>query len=91
MTYEIQKYNYAEQKKLIKVCNKEKLNLIGWKKTDLSKSWFDRNKNNKKMNELQNNVRSFFRKDDSNDILWTTFKKYKLKHTFFSEVNNNCN
>lgn len=80
LTYEVQKYNYEEQKKLIKVCEKEKLNLIGWKKTDLSKAWFDRNKKSKKMNELQNNISNFFRsyaKSNNNEIIWTTFKQYK--------------
>lgn len=77
---EPQVYDYKFTKSLINVCNNEKLNSIGEKRTSLSVSWFNRNKKSYEMVKLQNNIRNFFRscKDIKNkEILWTTFKKYK--------------
>lgn len=92
-----QKYDYGKTKQLITVCKVERLNLIGWKKTALSISWFNANKNTYKMLELQNNIRSFFRshvKTTSDKSLWTTFKEYKKyikRHGFtggFAPINS---
>lgn len=80
LTPVVQKYNYKKAKSLINVCQKEKLNSIGSKETDLSLNWFLRNKNNTKATILQNNITNFFRsyaKAGKDDILWTTFKEYK--------------
>ena len=75
-----QHYDYSRIKKMINVCDVERLNLIGWDKTALSISWFNKNKNTYKMLTLQNNIRSFFRshtKTPNKKMLWTTFKEYK--------------
>lgn len=76
-TTDSHKYNYNE---LIHIVDSEKMNLIGDRTTDLSKAWFDRNKNNVAMTQLKKNLYNFFRNirnDDSKDNLWTTFKDYK--------------
>lgn len=70
-------YNYE---KLIHILEDEKLNLIGDREYDLSKSWYERNKNNSSMKQLKNNIVNFFinkRKTKTSDNLWTTFKDYK--------------
>lgn len=70
----------TDYKNLIHIVNNEKLNLIGDRETDLSKTWFDRNEKNIVMKQLKNNVSNFFRNvrpDNSKDNLWTTFKDYK--------------
>lgn len=64
-------------KKLIHICDKDKLNSIGKKKTDLSKGWYARNKNTLLMEQLQKNTSNFFRNicgASSSQCLWTTFK-----------------
>lgn len=71
------KYNY---KKLIHILNDEKLNRIGDKEYDLSKTWYERNKNNTSMKQLKNNIVNYFinkRKTKTSQNLWTTFKDYK--------------
>lgn len=71
------KYNYSD---LVHILDNEKMNLIGDRSTDLSKTWFERNKKNVAMKQLQNNLTNFFRNirnNKSNDNLWTTFKDYK--------------
>lgn len=80
LTPEKQIYDYSKTKKLIKVCNKEKLNKIGNDDTNLSKSWFLRNKKTYKMIELQNDIYNFFRHNTQakkEEKLWTTFKEFK--------------
>ena len=70
-------YNYQE---LIHICDNEKLNLIGDRETDLSKTWYYRNKNNNSIKVLKKNISNFFRNmrnDCSSDNIWTTFKDYK--------------
>lgn len=72
-----EEYNYRE---LIHVLEDEKLNLIGDRTHDLSKSWYERNKSNKSMTQLKNNITNFFinkRKTKTSDNLWTTFRDYK--------------
>lgn len=70
-------YNYE---KLIHICEMDKMNLIGDRDTDLSKSWYSRNKNNTSIKILKNNIINFFRNirnDNSSDNIWTTFKDYQ--------------
>lgn len=71
--------NY-DYKKLIHICDVEKLNMIGDRVTDLSMSWYNRNKNNSTMLLLKNNINNFFRNvrnDCSTDNIWTTFKEFQ--------------
>lgn len=66
--------------KLIHICEKEKLNRIGGKQTDLSKSWYKRNKDNTLILQLKNNTYNFFKNvcgGKSSQCIWTTFKAYK--------------
>ena len=70
-------YNF---KRLIHILEDEKLNLIGDREFDLSKSWYDRNKNNASITQLKNNITNFFihkRQSKTVNNLWTTFKDYK--------------
>lgn len=70
-------YNYKE---LIHILEDEKLNRIGDREYDLSKTWYERNKNNASINQLKNNIVNYFinkRKSKTYDNLWTTFKDYK--------------
>ena len=70
-------YNF---KKLIHILEDEKLNLIGDREFDVSKSWYDRNKNNASITQLKNNIVNFFihkRQSRTANNLWTTFKDYK--------------
>lgn len=70
------KYDY---KKLIHICEIEKLNMIGDREADLSKTWYIRNKTNSSMMILKNNISNFFRHirtDCSSDNIWTTFKDF---------------
>lgn len=67
-------------KNLIHITDDEKLNLIGDREYDLSKSWYDRNKENDAIRQLKNYIYNYFfnkRKSKSSDNLWTTFKDYK--------------
>lgn len=70
-------YNYE---KLIHICEIDKMNMIGDRDTDLSKSWYIRNKNNTSIKVLKKNIINFFRNirdDNSSDNIWTTFKDYQ--------------
>lgn len=89
--YEDEKYNFSTEKvdykrldysKLIHICDNEKLNQIGDLEYALSKTWYDRNAENKLMSKLKNATSNYFRnhtKTKSNENLWTTFKDYKSK------------
>lgn len=71
------KYNFNE---IIHICDDEKLNRIGDREYDLSKSWYERNKNNSSVVQLKNNITNFFihkRQSKTANNLWTTFKDYK--------------
>ena len=71
--------NY-DYKQLIHICEVERMNLIGDRDSDLSKSWYTRNKSNSSMKVLKNNISNFFRNirnDNSADNIWTTFKDYQ--------------
>lgn len=66
--------------KLIHICDKEKLNRIGGKPTDLSKSWYVRNRNNALMGQLRNNTYNYFKNmcdSKSENCIWTTFKSFR--------------
>lgn len=65
---------------LIHILSNDKMNMIGDRQSDLSKTWFERNKNNVLMKQLKNNLLNFFRNircSSSEDNIWTTFKEYK--------------
>lgn len=67
----------VDYRQLIHICEKEKLNRIGGNKTDLSKAWYSRNRNNPLMVQLKNNTSNFFKHlcgSKSSDCIWTTFK-----------------
>lgn len=67
-------------KMLIHIYEDYKLNLLGDREYDLSKSWYIRNKNNAAMKQLKNNIENFFRnkrKSKTSENLWTTFKDFK--------------
>ena len=71
------KYDYS---KLIHICDLEKLNMIGDRNTDLSKSWYIRNQDNSSIKVLKKNMVNFFRNirnDCSSDNIWTTFKDFR--------------
>lgn len=70
-------YDYG---KLIHILDDEKLNRIGDREYDLSKTWYDRNKNNASIKQLKNNITNYFinrRKTKTKENMWTTFKDYK--------------
>ena len=80
------KYDYRE---LITIFDDKKLNMIGDSETALSKSWYERNKNNVLMKQLKNNTLNYFKhkltvynngiweKSCAENNLWTTFKDYQ--------------
>jgi hypothetical protein len=88
--YENKKYTFTEEKaiyntldysELIHICDTDKLNSIGDSEYALSKSWYERNQNNKLIKKLKNNVSNYFKnytKTKSNENLWTTFKDYQM-------------
>lgn len=87
------KYDYS---KLIHICDDDKLNMIGDRQTDLSFSWYKRNKDNSAMKVLKNNIYNFFyhiRTSRTNDNIWTTFKEYKdvLKGKGYTKGYLSCN
>lgn len=72
--------NTYDYKNLIHILDDEKLNRIGDREYDLSKTWYERNKNNASMKQLKNNILNYFinkRKSKTSDNLWTTFREYK--------------
>lgn len=67
-------------KKLIHICQHEKLNSIGDLPTDLSMNWYKRNRDNVVMSTLKKNVYNFFNNiqgTKSKLNLWTTFSDYE--------------
>lgn len=70
-------YNFKD---LIHILNDKKMNTIGDRETDLSKSWYLRNKSNIVMDRLKKNISTYFknrRKTKTSQNLWTTFVDYK--------------
>ncbi len=71
------KYNFKD---LIHILEDKKMNNIGDREYDLSKSWYIRNKNNIAMKRLKNNLENFFRhkrNSKSGENLWTTFADFQ--------------
>lgn len=67
-------------RKLIHIIDDEKLNRIGDREFDLTKSWYERNKDNASIIQLKNNIVNYFinkRQTKTSDNLWTTFKEYR--------------
>ena len=74
---QIIEYNFKD---LIHILEDKKMNNIGDRKYDLSKSWYLRNKNNIAIKQLKNNLVNFFlnkRNSKSSENLWTTFADFK--------------
>lgn len=72
-------YNY-DFKNLIHILDDKKLNLIGDREHDLSKNWYERNKDNASVQQLKNNIVNYFihkRGTKTSENMWTTFKEYK--------------
>lgn len=70
-------YNYHN---LIHLLEDKKLNSIGEKEYDLSKSWYKKNVDSPLIKQLRNNIVNFYinrRKTKTKYNLWTTFKDYK--------------
>lgn len=68
--------------KLIHICDNEKLNTIGERETDLSKSWYMRNcaANNYVIKKLKDNLFNYFHNimnSPTENNLWTTFSDYR--------------
>ena len=73
-------YSKYDYRKLINICDNAKLNDIGEKPHALSKTWYERNKSNTLMKQLQNNTTNYFRNilhSNSSSNIWTTFKDYQ--------------
>lgn len=69
---------------LIHIIDDVRMNSIGDREYDLSKSWYQRNANNTAIKQLKNNLINFFirkRQAKSGDCIWTTFKDYRNKLT----------
>lgn len=86
----------VDYRKLIHVCENNRLNDIGRRKNDLSKAWFTKNKNTELMSQLKNNIYNFFRNvcgAKSSQCIWTTFKQYRstLKGKGYSRGFLSCN
>lgn len=74
---QIIEYNFKD---LIHILEDKKMNNIGDREYDLSKSWYLRNKNNIAIKQLKNNLVNFFlnkRNSKSSENLWTTFADFK--------------
>lgn len=90
------RYTSYDYSKIIHICENEKLNMIGDRDSDLSFSWYSRNKNNASMKILKKNIYNFFhnvRNTNSNDYIWTTFKEYQqiLKGKGYTKGYLSCN
>lgn len=86
----VENYSFTENKEeshqvskeydqLIHICDSERMNQIGDRETDLSKGWYDRNKDGAVL-QIKRNLQNYFlrvRQAKSNDLIWTTFKDYK--------------
>jgi len=75
--YTLTEYNKdkSDIPKLINIFEDEKLNAVGSKHYDLSKSWYDKSTKTR-LNILKNNLYNYFQnkvKAKSKEILWTTF------------------
>lgn len=81
----VQRLDPADYAPLVSIVDDERLNKVGEIPQALSKSWFDRNKDNPLMKQLKNNIINFFNNRKTHtgnvattrDALWTTFKQYR--------------
>ena len=67
---------------LINIVDDEKMNMIGSRDTDLSKSWYDRNAKNGGLDVIRRNLANFYINKTGKGVdynLWTTFADYKKK------------
>ena len=66
----------------IHICDHEKLNAIGHKKTALSKNWFTQSSHSAEVDQLHNHIVNYFNhltNVPSRQRLWTTFKSARPK------------
>lgn len=67
---------------MIHILDHEKMNRIGEKKGDLSKSWFDRS-DDERLDQLRKNIGNYFgninRDTPSKYRMWSTFEKYRSR------------
>ena len=82
--YEELSVTSIDYRKLIHICDFNKLNSIGDRETDLSKTWYARNAqpNNVVMKKLKDNLFNYFHnimKSPASNNLWTTFKDYRKR------------
>lgn len=83
ITDNVQKYILpTEYRRLINICDHDKLNLIGDGRTALSASWYERDNFNRRrlVKILKDNIANYFKhivKTPSKVNMWTTFKKSK--------------
>lgn len=73
----IQTTSQYDFKKLIKIIDIPKLNAVGDLDNSLSKTWYERNKNNSIMKTVKKNTYNYFKnilKSPSHKNIWTTFK-----------------
>lgn len=80
---ELKKNDYnADYKSLIHILDNEKMNQIGDDKYALSKTWYERNKDNILMKTLKNNTYNYFMNfinHGTKKNIWTTYIDYKNK------------
>ena len=76
----VQTTSQYDFKKLINILDNPKLNSVGDLDGSLSKTWYERNKNNSIMKTIKNNTLNYFKnivKSPSHKNIWTTFKDYQ--------------
>ena len=76
----VQTTSQYDFKKLINILDNPKLNAVGDLDSSLSKTWYERNKNNSIMKTIKNNTLNYFKnivKSPSHKNIWTTFKDYQ--------------
>lgn len=88
---EPQQKKKVDIRKLVHVCQNQKMNSIGDDRNALSVGWFKKNLKTQNIKKLSNNTYNFFRwvvGSKSKDNLWTTFIDYKdaVKGPGFSSV-----
>lgn len=68
-------------RKLINICDNEKLNRIGDQDYSLSKKWYIEASENGMLRQLSNNIYNYYRhvcESKSSENLWTTFSDYRI-------------
>ena len=84
--YELTEYaenkSSIDYKKLIHICDNEKMNEVGKDYFALSSSWYDKKGNAAHIKRIKNNLHNFFQnicKAKSSQCMWTTFDKSREK------------